>query len=300
MPNTLVHLGIQGLGSRLAARHIDIKWVFLGCIIPDLPWIFRRAVIGFGLDVDLYDLRLYTVVQASLLFCLILSSAIALVSEKPRSVFVILAANCFIHLLLDTVEIKWGNGVHLLAPLTWHYLSFDLIWPDSALIAVLSLIGLAAAVWFVAKPTPDPIRLRFRLDNRWIAAVFLVSIYVFAPLALLDGPYSSNISSIATLREEETRPGKAVSMDRENYQQRSEGDTVTTFTGERLRVTGDLRAGNSTEVSLLGEFVDSGTIRIHRLYEYRSPWRDLASYVGLGIFALCWLLALVRERGASP
>jgi hypothetical protein len=30
----------------------------LGCLLPDLPWILRRAVVGFGLPVDTFDLRL--------------------------------------------------------------------------------------------------------------------------------------------------------------------------------------------------------------------------------------------------
>ena len=48
MPNTLVHLGVQGLGNRLISTEIDLKWVFLGCIIPDLPWIVRRTLIALA------------------------------------------------------------------------------------------------------------------------------------------------------------------------------------------------------------------------------------------------------------
>ena len=136
MPNTLVHLGIQGLGNRLVSTRIDLKWVFLGCIIPDLPWIFRRVIIGLNSAIDRYDVLLYSAVQASLLFCLLLALACALVSEKPRLVFAILAVNSLIHLLLDAVEIKWGNGVLLLAPLNWQLLNFNLVWPDSVLIKV--------------------------------------------------------------------------------------------------------------------------------------------------------------------
>jgi hypothetical protein len=139
VPNTLVHLGIQGLGNRLVSSRIDLKWVFLGCIIPDLPWIFRRAFIALVPGIDFYDVTLYAAVQASLLFCVLLSAVFALLSAKPRVVFGILAVNALIHLLLDTIEIKWGNGVFLLAPLTWQLLSFGWVWPDSVLITILSL-----------------------------------------------------------------------------------------------------------------------------------------------------------------
>jgi hypothetical protein len=296
MPNTLVHLGIQGLGNRLVSKSIDLKWVFLGCIIPDLPWIFRRLIMSLDPGINIYDLRLYSVVQASLFFCLLLAFAFALVSEKPRLVFVILAVNSLVHLLLDTVEIKWGNGVHLLAPLNWQLLNFGLVWPDSVLIAVLSLPGLVIGIWVLAHPVSTPIRVLLRPNRYLVAVVVLVSLYAFGPLAFLDGPYSTNINSIATLQEKEHRVGKEVRMDREIYQQRDDGDVVITFAHEPLRVVGDIRAEKSSRVSLIGEFVDVDTIRINYLHEYQTPWRDLASYTGLGLFAIVWVVAFVRER----
>ena len=39
MPNSLVHFAVQGVVTRSVLRDADIKWVFLGCIIPDVPWI---------------------------------------------------------------------------------------------------------------------------------------------------------------------------------------------------------------------------------------------------------------------
>ena len=123
-----------------------------------------------------------------------------------------------------------------------------------------------------------------------------MSLYVFGPLVFLDGPYSSDIISIATLQEREHRVGKEVRMDRVPYQKRDDGDVVITFAREPLRVIGDIRAENSSRVSLIGEFVDVDTIRIQHLHEYRSYWRDFASYIGLGLFALVWAAALVRER----
>jgi hypothetical protein len=50
------------------------------------------------------------------------------------------------------------------------------------------------------------------------------------------------------------------------------------------------------QISLIGEFVDVDAIRIQHLHEYRSYWRDFASYIGLGLFALVWATALFRER----
>ena len=84
-------------------------------------------------------------------------------------------------------------------------------------------------------------------------------------------------------------------MDRKPYEQRAEGEVVITLAGEPLRVIGATRV-TSSQVSLIGEFVESDAIRIKKLHEYHDPWRDLASYVGLGLFASIWAVALIRER----
>ena len=46
VPNTLVHFAAQGAASHGLWRRLDPRWVYLGCLLPDLPWILRRAVVG--------------------------------------------------------------------------------------------------------------------------------------------------------------------------------------------------------------------------------------------------------------
>jgi hypothetical protein len=296
VPNTLVHLGIQGLGSRVISEKVDLKWVFLGCIIPDLPWIWRHVIMNLDTVIDPYDLRLFTLVQASLLFCLLLSMAFALLSKKPRLVFVILAVNSLVHLLLDAVEIKWGNGVHLFAPLDWHLLNFGLIWPDSLPVTILSIMGLLFCIWVLANPPSRPIHLLPGNSLRLFSALALVSVYSVAPIALMNGPYSTDANSIATLKERDSRIGKEILMDRETYLRGEEKDTVITFAGERLDIISELRASDDSRVSLIGEFVDHDVIRIQHFHEHKSLWRDFASYIGLFVVALTWVIAFVHQR----
>jgi hypothetical protein len=295
MPNTLVHLGVQGIGSRLISKSIDLKWVFLGCLIPDIPWIMRRVVITLFPEVNSYDVTLYATVQASLLYCLLLSLVFALLSERTRFILGVLAANVVLHLLLDTVEIKWGNGVMFLAPLSWESTSFGWLWPDSLLIGVLSLIGLAVGIWVLVHPAAEPVRLRLTRYRQSAIAIALFAVYAISPLNLLDGPKSANFQSIATLQDRDRRIGREVRFDRRPYENRAEGDVVITLANEPLRVVGNIRA-TSPEVSLIGRFVDTGEIRIEKLHEYRFPWRNLSSYAGLGIVVLVWIVALIRER----
>ena len=95
MPNTLAHLGVQSFTTRNIIRNADIKWIYLGCIIPDMPWIIQRLVRYANPDIDMYDLRLYAIVQASLLFCILLSLAFATISKYFWKTFIILSINYF-------------------------------------------------------------------------------------------------------------------------------------------------------------------------------------------------------------
>jgi len=58
MPNTLAHLAVHGFATRAVLRGADLKWVFVGCVIPDIPWIIQRVVIFADLGISLYDLRI--------------------------------------------------------------------------------------------------------------------------------------------------------------------------------------------------------------------------------------------------
>ena len=82
MPNTLAHFAVQGPLTQLALRQADARWVVIGCVVPDIPWILRRAIGSLGLPVDPYSLRLYAIVLSSLLFCLIVSALIAALSVR--------------------------------------------------------------------------------------------------------------------------------------------------------------------------------------------------------------------------
>ena len=151
MPNTLAHLGVQGLATRALLPRSDLKWIALGCALPDLPWIARRLVRPFVGDATLLDQRLVRLVQGSLLFCLVLSGAFSTLAREPGKVFRILALNSLLHLLLDACRTKWGNGVHLFAPVSWKLTNFGLFWPESPVTVVLTVGGLAA-LRLVEKP----------------------------------------------------------------------------------------------------------------------------------------------------
>ena len=105
MPNTLVHFAAQGAASHGLWRRLDPRWVYLGCLLPDVPWILRRAVVGLGLPADTFDLRLYTMALASLAGTLLLCAALAALTRAPGLVLAVLGLNTLRHLLLDATAL---------------------------------------------------------------------------------------------------------------------------------------------------------------------------------------------------
>jgi hypothetical protein len=301
VPNTLVHFAVQGAASRSAWRRLDPRWLYLGCLLPDLPWILRRAVVGLGLPADPFDLRLYTMAQASLAGTLLLCAALAAVTAASRLVFVVLGTNALLHLLLDATEVKWGNGVHLLAPFSWRMTSFDLVSGESLLFSALALSGLALVVWEIGRKRPPDVPFALRPARLVVGAAFLAA-YFAAPLPFLRAIEASDSYSVKTLREVQARPGRTVSLDRTAFEATPAGGYVHLWTGERVRATGSLPDHDAT-LSLRGTFLEPDVLRVDRLYEHRQH-RDWPSYVALLLLGLVWVRPLAaprrRHEGAPP
>jgi hypothetical protein len=297
MPNLLAHMGVQGVATHALIRDVDPRWVFLGCLLPDIPWILQRLAQALVPGLNPYSLRLYAVAQASFAACLLLSGALALSTAQPAKIFRVLALNAVFHLLLDACETKWANGVHFFAPLSWDLVNFGFFWPESWIVLLLTLFGLAYGVrawWDLPVPPPTGIP---RPPWQRPCAMLLVLAYFALPLALRKGPYAQDNHSVQTLQERELRPGRFVEFDRNRYVKLPGGDRLRTFTHEELRVTG-IEGEHSGLVSVRATFVDPTTLHIQALHAHWGPSRDLASYLGLVLLAALWLRPyLQRFRG---
>jgi hypothetical protein len=293
MPNTLVHFAAQGAASRGVWPRLDARWIYLGCLLPDLPWILRRAVVALGLPADPFDLRLYTMALASLAGTLLVCAALAAVAAAVRPIFVVLGANALLHLLLDATEMKFGNGVHLAAPFSWRMTSFDLLPGESPVYMVLAAAGALLVVWELTRPRNAPVRFVWTAPRLIACAAFLAA-YLLFPTPFLGAIQASDSYSVKTLREVDARAGRTVKLDRTAFYATPGGGVVHLWTGEDVRATG-ARPAHDAVVSLEGTFLAPDVLRIDRLLVHRQD-RDWPSYVALVMLALLWARPLLPAR----
>ena len=301
MPNTLAHLGAQTLATRAVIRGADLKWIFAGAVIPDVPWILGRATRTLVPALHGYDLWAYLIAQSSLAVSLLLCAALAALAASPTRAFGILALNSLLHLVLDGLQEKWGNRVHILAPVSWDGWSADWFRIESWPTYLLTALGVAVGLWGLRRAC-HAAPARVLALRRVMFGAALVALYLITPIFLRHGPIRADSNSMGTLRDYGARTGRHVTFDRAPYRVRQGGHYVRTYIGEELALTTRLLP-RSTVVSVRATFVNDSTLMVRELREHAGWNRDLLNYVGLMLVALVWAMILARavpNRGWLP
>jgi hypothetical protein len=276
---------------------VDPRWILLGCVVPDLPWIANRALLYAFPRIDAHELRLYVIVQASLLCCLLLCAALAALAERWRPVFLVLSANALLHLLLDAVQTKWGNGVHLLAPWSWQPWNLELFWPESVPTYALTALGLGFGLWVLRFSYRHPITVVWPSRRRVAAALALLIAYLALPALLRQGPEAADSHSVRTLDQRGDRAGRRVAFDRAWLRRLDDGRALIGRGDDEIAVRGRL-PDRSARISARGRFLDPDTLLVEEFHEHVGWPRDLASYVGLGFIAASLAVGFVPHLRA--
>ena len=293
MPNTIAHFAVNGLLTRSLIKGADLKWIYLGCVIPDFPWILRRIIIQTPLISDFYDLRAYCVAQASLFLCVILCAAFAMVASEKNKVFLILVTGSLLHLLLDAVQIKWGNGVHLFAPLNWELFRFDLFWPDSIWTYLLTASG-AIYLLINIKTVISADKDVFTISRpRSLIGILLLITWLALPFMFMQSVYMHDNHYISTFKSVELRAGKPIQIDRKSVNVKNGRVSITVFGGEEIFLE-NFEANSDTKISFKGKFIQADTIYVSEYHEH-TKFRDLASMLGVASVFAIWVIYIQRR-----
>jgi hypothetical protein len=294
MPNTLAHVGVQGLVSSLAWKDVDLKWVYVGCVVPDFPWILQRAVVAFAPSVDPFTLRYYVDFQASLLGCLVLCGMIAAFAGAYWKTLLILGSNSVLHLVLDASQIKWANGVHFMAPASWHMSNWGFFWPESILGVVLTILGLVvlSVKWRTSVGTRPG--LVWPCGRRALALPLLGSAYLLLPLVFLATNGRGDNHSLETLLDGE-RVGEYVEFDRAHVLRCGDQWCIEGPGGEYLEAR-ELMISSPATVSVRGVFVEDNVVLVTDHHVHLRWYRDGASYLALLLICMTWILSFFVPR----
>ena len=295
MPNTLAHIGAQGLLSRAFFKDIDIKWIYAGSIVPDAPWILQRVVRILSPGIDIYTLRAYSIAQASFFMSLILCLALALLAgSQHKRLFLLLGSNVIFHLVLDAIQIKWANGVHWVAPFSWDLTNWGLFWPEHPVNLALTGFGLLYIAWHWRSSWKNGLSLAGLSLKRAFMALFLAVLYLAVPLAFVNGPIKADNHFIRTLQTEQNREGQLLECDRAGYRPGSEQATLQCWDGEPLIIANQNTPASAT-LSVRARFVGDREIEIIESHTHFSWFRDNASYLGLGLVFIIWVGSGIKK-----
>lgn len=299
MPNTLAHIGAQGLVTRAGMQNADPKWIYLGCVIPDVPWILQRVMYLTAPGIDPYTLRAYVIVQASLFSSILLCAALALFANRFWETFSILGLNAVLHLLLDACQTKWANGVHFLAPLSWELTNWGWFWPEGLTTYLLTGLGLVYFFWYGRLSLKQGLGFG-ELNLLRVAGIGGLVIGYFAiPFLLLQGPKEADSHYLKTLNMAQGRTGHYVELDRARYVKTQEGRFLSYYGGtDQVRVE-PLKLKPPVTVSVRGIFVSENKIRVIDHHVHPGGVRDYASYLGLGLILAVWIAAWRRDTSSS-
>ncbi len=291
MPNTLCHIALQAPLSRVFWKRAPLPWIVAGCVVPDIPWILLRFF-EYSNIISLYDARIYTTVQASLFFCLLLSFSLALCSRKIGPIFCLLLGNCLFHLIFDSIQIKWGNGVHFFAPFSWQIFHLDLFWPENILFTILTGVGIIYLLWaWKREKIACPIDVMVPFSRLALTSLGLC-FYFFGPFLFISASEQAGNNYIQVLRDYEGRKGRYVEIDREPFDAKT--NRVTTWPQDVMKLTGEAPPVTG-QVSLQGYFISPDTIHVQK-YKQHSTFRDWASLLGLIMGCVLWVQSLLVCR----
>jgi hypothetical protein len=272
-------------------RDADPRWMYLGCVIPDLPWILQRILLVAVPGIDPYALWAYLVVQASLFGGLLVCTAAALLTDRFWQTCVILGGNAALHLVLDALQTKWGSGVHFFAPVSWTSTNWGLFWPESIVTYGLTTLGVLYIVWHGRASIRQRLNLIRPGGVRLAGIVVLLAVYFTIPLFLLHGPIEADAHSLKALRTSVEQVGDCVALDRAQYVETPDGPRLKYYGGRVQMQAEGLDVQPPATVSVRGVLTGADTIRVTDHYVHAGRMRDYPSYLGLAFIAFVWTIA---------
>jgi hypothetical protein len=275
--------------TRALFKTADPRWICLGLLIPDLPWILQRVLLSIPIDIPPYAIRAYVVGMSAPLMCSILSAAIASLFKKWREVFSILLFGSMVHLLLDAVQEKGGLGIPLAYPFYFETFSYPLFSMNGWISVSITFIGLLTTLYILLKPRNYfPFPKWTHEKHRLILCGILVWGYLTIPAMFLEATIRSNVHDTGVISGLLNRTGASVHFDRAHFTPGVVSSIKNSTMPSAVEVVGiDLNA--PALVSGKAIFVSENTLEMQSYEAHPRYARFSYTMVGLLAIIAIWI-----------
>lgn len=279
MPDLLTHFGSTYLVFRPMGYKDEIPLMYLGALIPDMPWIANRIFYFFDFSDPIQRLA-YLIPFSTPFMAVIAALIIALTQRNTLRSFAMLLIAALFHILLDTMQTRIAEGSLLLYPASFTQYSFGWFWPEDTISYVAVGIGFIVTMFslIVSGPRPGIQKTRLHL------IIVLALIAALFPVLTIDRIISANAYRTGFLEAPQKWEGKQISLERETV---ISANAIKTFSGLTVKVAGKHNLQTGQSVSIRG-YYSNGTVYPELIHYHNAP-RDIFSYIALFIFVCIWL-----------
>jgi len=293
MPNTLAHIGVQLPLSRFVSWKIDPRWIALGLLIPDLPWIYQRILKTAAPGLSHIDIRAYMVVLSVPVFCFLLAGSVSLLFRGSKWIFLTLAFQILFHLILDSLQEKGGVGVFLLGPFNWNYSSWPIFSMDGWVSGLMTLNGAITTFLILAgKIRYNEIHIQPPVQKwRYFASAILLLAYALGPMWLTKGAIEANVHDLKLWSGAIPRTGMQVHFDRAQYEPGETmgiGSISDTFKSGAVKIEG-IQIDHPALISTVATFRDESTLITSSYVVHPKGRRFWYSISGLACVLFIWV-----------
>lgn len=208
MPDWISHLGAGYVFRKFFAKY-DLRVFLLGLILPDIIIPPLKILEKLDLLPDELMLVLYTAPFHSPFIQFIFAAFISLFNEKVAMCFFALFSGSMIHLVLDALQFKQGEGVLFFYPLSFRSCTYSIFNVERLYYIPVVLLFLFLLIRIYRES--GHYRSRFRLKNLPFALVLLV-ILAFVPYWTKDAMMQKGPSCIGVVVQPEQWEGKDVGI----------------------------------------------------------------------------------------
>lgn len=194
MPDLVTHFGTSYLAFRPFPWRVDPRLLFLGALLPDIPWILARVLRPMSLDpIALYA---FLVPFSTPLVVIFLAGLIALLHERRIRCFLTVVIAGLLHIGLDTLQTRPVDGPILFYPFSYRQFSLQWFWPEDA-VSYIAVAGSAIVIVIAMRDPIPPMGFRFKNVGTVLASVFLCGLLA---LFTQEGTASVAISCAQLIR----------------------------------------------------------------------------------------------------